>query len=68
MYGTRNNVVISANGEMNNLLISEEADAALKLRIKSRIETYSTSKLTDKLIGTQRHIIAGIVYLSLIHI
>lgn len=62
MYETRNNVVISANGGMNNLLISGEADAALKLRIKSRIETYSTSKLTDKLIGTNRHIIAGIVY------
>ena len=62
MYGTRNNVVISANGEMNNLLISEEADVALKLRIKDRIKTYNQSKLTDKLIGTDRHVIAGIVY------
>jgi hypothetical protein len=44
MYETSNNVVISANGEMNNLLISEEADAALKLRIKDRIKTYNQSK------------------------
>jgi|TARA_B100001093_G_scaffold520063_1_gene612406 hypothetical protein len=61
-YESSNNVVISANGNLNTLFVSDEADTALKTKIRGIIKGYTTDSLTDKIIGTERHVVAGITY------
>lgn len=61
-YESSNNVVISANGDLNTLFVSDASDIALKKKIRDIVKGYTTDNLTDKIIGTERHIVAGIMY------
>jgi len=61
-YESSNNVVISANGNLNTLFVSDASDIALKKKIRDIVKGYTTDSLTDKIIGTERHVGAGIMY------
>jgi len=57
---TLNTVVRSVDGDnKNSILVSSDADVAFKKRMRDRLKTYTDERLTDKIIGLERHLIVG---------
>ena len=61
-HSTLNNVVIGKeHGEVRSVLISYESDINLKTAIRQTIKGYTNTKLTDKILGTEYHIVMGLL-------
>ena len=61
-HSTLNNVVMGKeHGEVRSVLISYESDINLKTAIRQTIKGYTNTKLTDKILGTEYHIVMGLL-------
>ena len=61
-HSTLNNVVMGKeHGEVRSVLISYESDINLKKAIRQTIKGYTNTKLTDKILGTEYHIVMGLL-------
>lgn len=64
MYDVLNTIVIDVNGdETNTVLVS---DVGFKERLRDTIKGYTTQKLTDKIMATERHQIMGVLITNLL--
>lgn len=67
MHETINNVVTGkVNGEIESLLIGHQSDIDFKTRLRETIKSYTNVKVTDKVLGTERHIPVGLMLNNLL--
>ena len=59
-------VIRSVDGDNKNaIIISSETDFAFKKQIRTRVKGYTTNRLTDKILGTERHVNNGLIVSNL---